>query len=82
MNILDLMIGKKMIVKTDMKVDVELEIKKVTEDINTITRDLEPSTQANDWWPAQESTTTVKYIVEFTNGATKIYGSLKEIKLI
>jgi hypothetical protein len=78
MNALDLLKGKKMSVMTDMKVAVELTIKEV--EPNHQSRDLEPATQANDWWPASESWTT--YIVHFTNGARKEYPSLEEIKII
>lgn len=78
MNVLDLLKGKKMSVMTDMKVAVELVIESVDEKHNS--RDLEPSTAANDWWPAQETWTT--YIVKFTNGSTKTFSSLSEIKVI
>ena len=82
MNVLDLLIGKKVKVMTDAKVEVELEIKKVSENRHTTSRDLEPATQANDWWPASESTTTINYVVEFTNGYNKQYDSLKSIKIL
>lgn len=82
MNVLDLLIGRKMLVPTDMKVDVELEIKKVIENTHTTSVELEPATQANDWWPATSDTTTVDYIVEFTNGAKKHYSSLSQIKVL
>lgn len=78
MNILELLKGKKMKVMTDMKVEVELEIKEVEEEHGS--RDLEESTQANDWWPAQE--TWVNYIVHFTSGAYKKYSSISDIKII
>ena len=82
MDVLDLLIGKKMLIQTDMKVEVELEIKKVIEDIKTTSVDLEPATQANDWWPPSRDTTTVNYVVEFTNGAKKNYSSLSQIKVL
>lgn len=69
MNVLDLLKGKKMSVMTDMKVAVELVIESVNENHNS--RDLEPSTSANDWWPAQETWTT--YTVKFTNGSIKTF---------
>lgn len=78
MNLLDLLNGKKMSVMTDMKVVVELTISKVVEESHS--RDLEPSTRENDWWPAQETWKT--YIVYFTNGANKTFHSLDEIKII
>lgn len=77
MNVLELLKGKKMSVMTDMKVEVELTIKEVKE--NHHSRDLEEATPANDWWPASESWTT--YTVNFTNGASKTFSSLSEIKI-
>lgn len=52
MNILDLLKGKKIAYMTDAKVEVMLEIKEAKEEHHS--RDLEPSTAANDWWPASE----------------------------
>ncbi len=78
MKVLDLLKGKKMVIMTDMKVPVELIIKEVEEDHQS--RDLEPATQANDWWPA--STSWTNYIVRFTNGAQKTFTSLTDIKVI
>ena len=77
MEILDLLKGRKMIVHTDVGVDVELTIKEVNEDHHS--ENLEPSTPANDWWPASRDWTT--YTVTFTNGHTKTYHSLSEIKI-
>ncbi len=78
MDVLDLLKGKKMSIMTDMKVAVELTIKNVEEEHNS--RDLEPSTRENDWWPAQETWKT--YIVYFTNGSNKKFSSLSDIKII
>lgn len=78
MNVLDLLKGKKMSYMTDAKVEVELTIKEVKE--NHESRDLEPATAANDWWPASEDWTT--YTVYFTNGFQKTFRSLEEIKII
>lgn len=75
--VLDLLKGKKMKVMTDMKVEVELVIKEVKE--NHYSRDLEPSTRENDWYPAQQSWT--HYTVFFENGTTKTYDSLTRLKL-
>lgn len=77
MNIYELLIGKRMKVMTDMKVEVELEIAKVTECPHS--EDLEPATAANDWWPATRDWKT--YEVTFTNGAHKEFSSLSEIKV-
>jgi len=76
--ILDLLVGKKMKVMTDMKVEVELEIASVKEDFHS--EELEPATSANDWWPASRDWTT--YLVKFTNGSTKSFSNISEIKII
>lgn len=77
MEVLELLKGKKMMIETDMKVMVELEIASVKEEVHC--RDVGPSNAANDWWPAQERWTT--YDVTFTNGSRKTYHSLSEIKV-
>lgn len=78
MSILDLLKGKKIAYMTDAKVEVMLEIKEAKEEHHS--RDLEPSTAANDWWPASEDWTTIE--IEFTSGFKKSYRSLGEIKII
>lgn len=77
MKILELLKGKKMSVKTDVGVNVELEIKSVEEKFNSI--NVEPSDASNDWWPAQKTWTN--YIINFTNGYSKTYSSLNEIEI-
>lgn len=77
MNVLDLLKGKKMKVMTDMKVEVELEIEEVVQD--SYTRQITPDTPENDWWG--ETETTHFYIVKFTNGSTKRYDSISQIKI-
>lgn len=77
MNVLELLKGKKMMVMTDMKVEVELTIKEVKQ--NNHSRDLEPATRENDWWPASHDWTD--FTVYFTNGAQKTYSSLSSIKI-
>lgn len=77
MNLTDLLKGKIVDVDTNVGVVVQLEIESVEEKHNS--RDLEPSTQANDWWPKQKTWTT--FIVKFTNKHTQTYHSLSEIKL-
>jgi len=77
MNVLDLLKGKTVLVKTDMGVEVPLVVAGIKEEHNS--RDIGPSTRENDWWPAQETWTT--YTVTFTNGHTKEYRSLSEIKV-
>jgi hypothetical protein len=78
MDVLDLLVGKKMEIMTDMKVPVELEIKEVKQ--NNHSEDLEPSTRENDWWPATRDWKT--FTVHFTNGAVKKFNSINEIKVI
>ena len=77
-NIFDLLVGKKMIVKTDMKVDVELEIKEVKQNVHT--RQITPDTRENDWWG--ETSTSYSYTVYFTNGSNKNFSSIDDIKVI
>lgn len=78
MDLLDLLVGKKMKVMTDMKVEVELEIKKV--ECEKHSQDLEPATRENDWWPTSRDCTNYK--VYFTNGSTKVFDSIKQIKIV
>lgn len=77
MNVLDLLIGKYVIVPTDALVDVRLNIESVEE--IEYTKDLEPSTRQNDFYP--DSITYYKFEVKFTNGYSKIYNKITDIKL-
>lgn len=77
MNILDLLKGKTVTVKTDVGVDVDLVIKEVKK--NNHSEDLAPATPANDWWPPTRDWTT--YTVFFTNGAKKEFSSIEEIQV-
>jgi hypothetical protein len=77
MQLLDLLKGKKMMVQTDMKVTVEMEIKEVIEENHSV--ETGPSTRENDWWPPTENWKT--YTVKFTNGASKTFNSLSEINV-
>lgn len=78
MNVLELLKGKKMLVMTEAKVEVELEIKEVKQENHS--EDLEEATPANDWWPKSRDWTT--YRVYFTNGYSKEYRSIEEIKIL
>jgi hypothetical protein len=78
MDLTDLLKGKKVNYMTDAKVMVELEIESVEEKHHS--RDLEPSTRENDWWPRTEDWTTID--IKFTTGFIKSYRSLKEIDLV
>lgn len=75
---LDLLKGKKIKVKTNIGVVVELEIKCVEAKHNSV--DLEAATKENDWWPKTRDWTT--YVVTFVNGHSKVYSSLDEIDLV
>ena len=77
MDIYKLLIGKKALVMTDLKVEIELEIKEVKE--NHHSQDIGPSTKENDWWPPSVDWTT--YTVYFTNGGSNTYSTLKDLKL-
>ena len=78
MNWTELLKGKYVNVMTDMNVEVKLQIHEVEQ--NQHSKDLEPATQANDWWPRQETWTT--FTVHFTNGASKTYSSINELDII
>ena len=78
MDVLDLLVGKKMLIMTDMKVEVELEIKEVKQ--NTHTRQITPDTPQNDWWGETETSHT--WTVTFINGAKKNFDSINSIKII
>lgn len=78
MKVTDLLKGKIVNYMTDAKVEVQLEIKEAI--VKTHSRDLEPATRANDWWPKSESWSTIE--VEFTNGFKKSFNSFNEINLI
>ena len=82
MQLENLLKGKKVKVMTNAKVEVELEIKSVKENMQNHSEDLEPSTKENDWWPAQRSWTTYEIYVEFTNGFSKTYNSLSQINVV
>ncbi len=77
MTILDLAKGKTVELKTDLNTVAYLKIKEIR--VENKSRDLEPSTIENDFWPASENWT--EYVVEFENGATKTYRNLLDIKL-
>ena len=77
MDILELAKGKKIIIKTEVGVDVELEIKEIK--ANHHWQDIGESNAANDWWPETREWTT--YTVFFTNGYNKTYSSMSEIKI-
>ena len=78
MDVLQLLVGRKMKVMTDLKVEVELEIEKVT--VESHSRQITPDTPQNDWWG--ESVDWKTYLVKYTNGATKRFDAITDIKVI
>ena len=82
MDVLDLLVGKKMKIMTDMKVEVELEIKEVKDTSYSTTRQITPDTRENDWWGESETTQHPRFTVTFTNGAQKEFRGINEIKVI
>ena len=78
MNVLDLLKGKRMSIKTDVGTFAELEIKEVKQ--NHHSQDLAPATAANDWWPPSRDWAT--FTVYFTNGYSKVYSSISEIQVM
>lgn len=78
MNIYDLLKGKKVNVKTDVGVTVQLEIQSVTPEKHS--EDLEPATRENDWWPKSREWETIR--VRFTNGSAKTYSSIEDIDVV
>ena len=77
MNIFDLFKGRKIVVETDIGVDVTMEIESVVERHHS--RQITPDTPDNDWWGESENWST--YDVKFTNGHTKSYNNLSDIKI-
>ena len=78
MDVLQLLVGKKMKVMTDLKVEVELEIKEV--EVLPHSRQITPDTKENDWWG--ESIDWKTYLVKYTNGSTKEFNNITDIKII
>ena len=77
MNLTELLKGRNVNIMTDAKVVVTLEIESVQEIRQS--RDLEPATRENDWWPKSEDWTEIH--IKFINGFTKKYSSFSEIDL-
>ena len=81
MNILDLLKGKVALVNTDMNVEVELIIREVVENTSNWSRETEPATLENGWWPSEVHGSSTEYVVHFVNGVTKRYGRIGDIRL-
>jgi hypothetical protein len=78
MDLTNLLKGKMVNYMTDAKVNVKLEIETAIEKNHT--RDLEPATRENDWYPKTEGWSTIE--IKFTTGFIKSYRSLTSIELI
>lgn len=70
--------GKKVRIITDVGTKATLVVESVKEVQRSV--ELEPATSANDWWPATRDWT--EYKVTFTNGYSKTFQSLSQIKFI
>jgi hypothetical protein len=77
-HLLDFLKGKKINYMTEVNVMVQLEIEEVKEQHHS--RELEPATRENDWWPRSDDFITYK--IRFTNGFEKSFKSLSEINLV
>ena len=75
-SILELLKGKDVIVMSDFG-EIKLTIESISEDTKYI--ETGPSNQSNDWYPDGYHETT--FLVRFTNGKTKRFKNLAEIKL-
>jgi hypothetical protein len=82
MDINNILKGKKVIVSTDAKVDVELVVEKAEEKINYKTIQITPDTPENDWWGRSETYQSSEYILTFENGLIKRYKSLQGIRCV
>lgn len=82
MDLTNLLKGRKVKIMTDAKIEVELTIKFVNEYSKTVSVEKEKGTKENDWWGHTEYYHDVSYTIEFENGFTKTYKSLKQVDLI
>jgi len=81
MDVFELLVGKTMKVMTDMKVEVELEIHEDKDTSYSTTRQITPHTPENDWCGESETTQHPSFTVTFTNGSTKKFTSINDIKI-
>lgn len=77
MKVLELLIGKKIKVKSDVG-EFILEIKEVKR--NHHSQEISEGTPQNDWWAEIKEWDT--FMIYFTNGGKKEYYSLDEIEII
>ena len=78
MNLFDLAKGQKIVVMTDAKVEVILEVESITSVTNS--REIIPASRENDWQGTDQTWET--YNVKFTNGFVKSYPSIGSIIFI
>lgn len=82
MKIIDLLIGKKLKLTTDLKTEVILEVEKIEYNNDFIYYDLASATKENDWWPPQERRGKEWYDITFTNGAVKRFDNLDNLNIV
>lgn len=82
MKLIDLLVGKKLELTTDLNTEVILEIKSVRDTSTSQTRVIVPGTPENDWYGLDETTWNHSFEVEFTNGAKKSFKSLDNLPII
>ncbi len=82
MKLIDLLIGKKLKLTTDLNTEVILEIKSVRDTSTSHTRVIVPGTRENDWYGLDETTWDHSFEVEFTNGSKKSFKSLDNLPII
>lgn len=78
MKLLELLVGKTIMVMTDVGVAVPLVVASIEECKTSV--NLEPPSPANDWWPMSEDIIT--YVIVFTNGVKKTYNSINAIEIL
>ena len=77
MTVFDLLKGKKVLLMTDAKVEVELTIESAKIQHHYVQTG--PSTPENDWWPDANEWDTIE--VTFTNGFKKSFASLSDLNI-
>lgn len=78
MKLLELLVGKTIMVMTDVGVAVPLVVASIEECKTSV--DLERPSQSNDFWPPTKDIIT--YVVVFTNGVKKTYDSINAIEIL
>jgi len=79
---LDIFIGLSVSVPTETLIDVVLIIEKIEENILYKNIQITPDTPENDWYGQSTSYHELSYIVKFTNGYSKVYEKINDIKLV